>query len=281
MVIEQLQRLGFTQYEALAYVALLKENPLNGYELARQSGIPRPNIYPVLQKLEERGAVLRMDTPEGVRYTPLSPDNLISKLNHQYQGVLEAASSALGEISTPASVETILNLRGYDTLLEHARLLLGSARANLYLITWPEEAQALGDALREAHQRGVRSVTLCPKACSRICPNCQGDLFRIPVSPAADSRWLVVVQDGVELLAGEIDPQHEAQGVRSRQEMLINLTTGYIQNSTALAQIVRDIGGRLDGLVTAQTLEQIETLQFSDRWFDTLRQRIQPREKSN
>ncbi len=51
-----LQQLGFSEYEARAYLALLQRNPLNGYELAKVSGIPRANVYAVLQKLDERGA---------------------------------------------------------------------------------------------------------------------------------------------------------------------------------------------------------------------------------
>ena len=47
-----LQELGFSEYEACAYQALLQQNPVTGYELAKVSGIPRPNIYPILQKLE-------------------------------------------------------------------------------------------------------------------------------------------------------------------------------------------------------------------------------------
>ncbi len=56
-----LQELGFGDYEARAYVALLQRSPINGYELAKASGVPRANIYAVLQKLAERGAVVRVD----------------------------------------------------------------------------------------------------------------------------------------------------------------------------------------------------------------------------
>jgi hypothetical protein len=51
-----LQPLGFGEYEVHAYITLLQRSPLSGYELAKTSGVPRSNIYPVLRKLEERGA---------------------------------------------------------------------------------------------------------------------------------------------------------------------------------------------------------------------------------
>ena len=40
-VVELLQQLNFSEYEARAYIALLQHNPLNGYALAKESGIPR------------------------------------------------------------------------------------------------------------------------------------------------------------------------------------------------------------------------------------------------
>ena len=75
--LEQLQELGFTEYEARAYHALLQYHPVSGYELAKVSGIPRANIYVVLQKLEERGAVIRAEDGDSTRYLPVAPDELL------------------------------------------------------------------------------------------------------------------------------------------------------------------------------------------------------------
>jgi sugar-specific transcriptional regulator TrmB len=72
-IVASLQRLGFGEYEAKAYIALLQRSPLTGYELAKVSGLPRANVYAVLPKLEEKGAVLRVDTPAGPRYSPVPP----------------------------------------------------------------------------------------------------------------------------------------------------------------------------------------------------------------
>jgi sugar-specific transcriptional regulator TrmB len=54
-----LGRLGFLVSEARVYVALLRQQALTGYELAKVTGIPRANVYPVLKKLEQRGAAAR------------------------------------------------------------------------------------------------------------------------------------------------------------------------------------------------------------------------------
>jgi len=56
-IISHLTELGFGEYEARAYTALVRRNPLTGYELAKVSGVPRPNIYAVIERLQHKGAV--------------------------------------------------------------------------------------------------------------------------------------------------------------------------------------------------------------------------------
>ena len=41
----RLTQLGFSEYEARTYTALLKENPLTAYEIAKFSEIPTSKIY--------------------------------------------------------------------------------------------------------------------------------------------------------------------------------------------------------------------------------------------
>jgi HTH-type transcriptional regulator, sugar sensing transcriptional regulator len=279
--VEQLQQLGFSQYEAQAYLALLKKNPVSGYELARDSGIPRPNVYPVLQKLEERGAVLRLDTPEGARYSPVPPDDLLGSLKQQYQKTLEAASGALCDLDAPQALEYVLNLRGYPALLDHAQTVLSHAQKHLLLSIWPEEAAALAEPVRQAQERGVQITTLCLRGCPRPCPACQGTVFRHPIAPAQGGRWLVLVADDEELLAGEISTPENTLAVRTRQAMLVSLTGSYIQNSIALACILSGLGSRLDdalGPETTAALNALHPLRSTQqgRWLEVMRKMIQP-----
>lgn len=279
-IIEQLQQIGFSQYEAQAYIALLGEHPLNGYELAKISGIPRPNIYAVLQKLEERGAILRLDGEEGTRYLPVPPDEFFSQLKQRYQSVLQSASEELSRLNAPVVMEQILNIRGYAALLDHARALITSAKQRLLISVWPEEAMALVEVMQQAQERGVEIVTLCLHGCPQPCPACQGEVFRYAIAAAGSGRWLVLVQDGYELLAGEISSQNEAQSVRTRQEMLVNLTASYIQNSIALASILSGLGDRLETLLDPQTLRAINSLRplhAQGEWLTVMRQMLSPR----
>ncbi len=290
-VIEQLKQLGFNQYEAQAYVALLKENPLNGYELAKASGIPRPNIYPVLQKLEESGAVMRISAAEGTRYTPVPANELLEKLKRRYLQSLEAATTSLQQITPPPNFESVLNIRGYTELLDQARALLDQTEHHLLLSTWPEEALALAEPVQRAAQRGVQITTLCLRGCLHPCPACRGAIFRYAIAPAGNARWLVLVSDEGELLAGEVlsfggsiaapggavAGSSSASAVRTRQPMLVNLTGSYIQNSIALATILTTLGDRLFSEFDPQSLAELNHLHpfhTQGAWLEVMRQML-------
>lgn len=252
--IAQLGQLGFGEYEARAYVALLKQSPVNGYELAKLSGLPRANVYAVLQKLEERGAVVRVDTPEGTRYAPVPARELVDRLHHEFEHTLAVARRGLDEVSSPAQYDYVWNARGYDVLLEHARALIDSARERLLLALWNLESQALSQAVAAADARGVQIVTLCMAGCAQNCGHCQADVHRYRVTPEQGIRWLVVVPDEREMLAGQIGPgPGEAQAVRTRQRLLVDLSVGYIRHSIALASVINDLNGRLHAMLSPET----------------------------
>lgn len=269
-----LQELGFGDYEARAYVALLQHNPVNGYEVAKVSGIPRANVYAVLQKLEERGAIVRSDTPAAVRYAPVPPAELIRRLGDRVQDILQAAVGALDAVSSPAEQPMVWNIEGYTPLLEHARSLIDAAQEQLLVAVWPDDARALAAPLAQAQARGVKVTTLCMVACPVPCGGCCGQIYAERTALESSKRWLVLVPDSREVLAGEIGPGEETIAVRTHQELLVGLVSGYIQHSIALAAILRDLSSRRDDVLqpsTHATLAALGTSGSTSGWLEQMR----------
>lgn len=272
--IQALTRLGFTEYEARAYGALLQRSPLNGYELARESKLPRANVYAVLEKLESRGAIVRVESPSGTRYAPVPPDELVHRLRSQLQTTLLDAEQSLGAINQTVAFEYIWNFRGYAALLEHAQSMLDGAQAKLLIALSPAESLALQPNLEAAAARGVEITTLCLRSCDEECGRCKGQIFRYRIAPEEKSRWFIVVSDDAELLAGEIGAGEDAHTVRTRQRLLVDLASGYIRRSTALAIVTNDLEGRPEGLLTPQArawLEAVDPGHDGGNWLEHLR----------
>lgn len=254
-----LEQLGFSEYEARAYIALLRRNPLNGYELAKESGIPRPNIYAVLQKLEERQVVVPLDTGSGTRYAPLPPDRLTERLGSQFNQVLTAAHQSLSAVAEAHEDDYIWNVQGYDTVLERARALVAGASSHVVIALWATEAVALDRVMGEAVARGVRMTTLCLQACPEPCGACRERLFRYQVTPEPRHRWLIAVADEGEMLFAEIRAD-ETAAMHTRQPHLINLASWFVRHSIALAAIVDDLGDGLEGALAPQTREMLDAV---------------------
>lgn len=82
-----LKELGFSQYEATCYMALVAEHPVNGSQLSKISGIARSRIYDVLRSLISKGYVMEINPGQ---YAPLPSDELIRRLKKSFETNLNA-----------------------------------------------------------------------------------------------------------------------------------------------------------------------------------------------
>ena len=272
-VVALLQKLGFGEYEARAYYALLQHSPVSGYELAKVSGIPRPNIYPVLQKLEERGTVGRLESGSTTLYIPVAPDEFLAWLGQDFQATLATAQQALHELVSAPERAYVWNVQGYDNLLAQARTQIDDASAELLVALWPEEARALADKLEHAEERGVAITTLCVAACPQECGGCRGRIYRYKVVETPNARWLTLVFDAREVLVGEIAGD-ETSIVRTRQALLVTMSAWYIRHSIALAVLLMAAGEELDAILDEKTQAILASVgpQGSGGWWAYMRQ---------
>lgn len=264
---QHLVALGFSEYEARAYVGLARYGPMTGYELAKQTGLPRANVYGVLRRLEERGVVVRASTPEGQRYAAVPPEQVVDRLSSQLLRQLEAARAALGRLGSARQDSFLWNLQGRAAVLEHAHQQIQAGRRTLWIANSPAEAAELAHSVQTAQDRGVRVETLCLDGCPQECGGCRGVVYRYRVPPEREGRWLVVVRDDVELLAAEMDPDGQAEGVRTQNRLFVQLVTWYMRYSIALARALEEAGVARDRMAWPdRTLGRLRARRRAPAW---------------
>ena len=97
IIAKKMMQLGFTLYEAKAYISLLQNYPVTRYEISKKSGVPRSAIYDIVKKLEDFGAVSIISTnPE--KYVPLPPEEFLRMLERRYQQNLKDFKESLSEL---------------------------------------------------------------------------------------------------------------------------------------------------------------------------------------
>jgi HTH-type transcriptional regulator, sugar sensing transcriptional regulator len=256
--VEHLQAIGFGEYEARAYAALIRRGPLTGYQLAKESGIPRPNIYAIIGRLEKRAAVIRVEVKHGVKYAALPAAEMLAGLSQAVQGHLSGAKGALEDLQHQSNPDYVWNVEGYDAMIARAEALIAGARERLLIGIWSSEARRLAAATAAAEERGVQMVALCIEGCSPECGGCRGDVYRYPVAAEAQTRWLMLVADDRELLVGQVGAGGDARAAHTTLEVFVAMTAQYLRNTIATAEIVRSVGSRLPKLLDRGALEAVE-----------------------
>lgn len=156
--IQRLQDLGFSEYEAKAYLALLQTSPTTGYQVSKESGVPRSMIYEVLNKLIARGAVLSSLAERTTLYAPVPPDELLDRLRHEFEEQLDAARRALAAIATRSRTEYVWNVEGSDNILAKARDMIESAESQVHVGLLPTTLPALQASLKRAIDRRIEVI---------------------------------------------------------------------------------------------------------------------------
>jgi len=227
-VTQRLKDLGFTIYEAKAYVSLLEHYPVTRYELSRNSGVPRSAIYNVIHRLEELGAVAAQSS-EPEKYIPLPPDKLFEMLSRQFDHRLQAAKKYLKDFEIQIVPDQLWNIVGYENMILKAKELIQNAKKAIYISIWHREFILLQKDLQKAHKRGVQiyiySFTDLPET-----PG--ANIFGYGLlEKELEKIWahkIILIIDKNEVLMGEADNLQKKKTVWTTNRALIDIALNHI-----------------------------------------------------
>lgn len=147
-----LEPLGFTEIEALVYVALLRTPDQTGYALSKLVNKGQPSIYAALSGLEQKGAIVKVAGRKG-GFTAVPPDELVGRLKSRFERQCEAAAKELRKIETADVDELVLHMKRSDVVYEKARALIDDAKETLVFELFPAAVERLRPALEAAARR--------------------------------------------------------------------------------------------------------------------------------
>jgi len=210
-LVERLVKTGFTEYEAKVYVALQRVSPATGYQVAKESGVPRSTIYEVLGKLIARGAIVTQSFGDLVRYAPVPPDLLLDRMRHEFEDTLDELSGGFKRMTaTPVAPGQTWNIAGHDNIMAQAREMIERAQNEIAVVVGDDDQ--LDDLMNWLQQARTRKVAL-----TIISPvPYEADNLPIVVHPQGEQlrhalgHGLTLVVDGREALIGEVDRSESA-----------------------------------------------------------------------
>jgi HTH-type transcriptional regulator, sugar sensing transcriptional regulator len=207
-LVDALQALGFTAYEAKVYRALLKLGaPGKGYEIARSAGVPTSKVYETLKRLAEKGAVM-VNTSEPVTYAPIPHRDLTARLREKMEATFSSAEAEFEAIPRGGEPGLTWTVSGSHNVLDLMRRVIARAEHNLFAALWDDELQNLGELLEAAHARNIE-LQVAIYGTYRISVPFSYDLALCGASAQerlGGRRLSVLIRDGVEAVAAETYP---------------------------------------------------------------------------
>lgn len=237
-----LQELGFSPYEARAYLALLRVAPANGHEVSRAADVPAAKIYETLGRLEAKGAVVSSRS-DPVLYAPVPYPDLLAQLRAATGERLAALERSLEGMTGGPTPGLTWSVTGYDNIRARLQQAVAQSRRELYLALWDQEAPALKAELQDATVRGVALQVALYGRTDLGVPHVY-DLRLCGESAAArlGRRLTVLVSDQERVLAAELRGTGRDTAIWTTNSVLALLGKEFIKGDIMGRILINELG---------------------------------------
>lgn len=232
---EKLLLFGLGRQEACVYLCLLKSGELTGYEVAKQTGISRSNVYNALASLVEHGAAYVMEG-NSTHYTPVCLEEFC---DNRIRYLQEERDYLLRNCPKP-----VLNTEGYITVEGHLHIrdkihhMICGATQRIYfsatssfLNQWREELNAL-------LKRDIKVVLISDRPPTDLEGN-----YVFYQSISSEEEWeekekqVRLIVDSAYVLTGEVEGNSTDTCLYSAQKNLVNVFKEAMSNEIKLIEL--------------------------------------------
>lgn len=152
-----LQRLGFSDYEARTYLSLLQVHPATAYEISKHTGLPRANTYTALGNLTRKRAVQPV-SENPVRYAPVAPDVLLDRLATDVTDTCMRLKDSLESIEPAEDSDVVWSIEGQEQIEKKIDELIQGAKQHIWIKASTEVLHRHERELKRAAARGINLV---------------------------------------------------------------------------------------------------------------------------
>lgn len=225
---ESLKQIGWSDLESRLYVVLHEAaEPVTGYQCAKLADAPRPNVYPALQRLVRRGAVVEIPDGSVTRYQAVPFADVKRTVLANIDRLLDQTDRSLAR--RPERSRLAL-ARGTDALVLQGTTLIAETQHTLAIGASAGTVQLLDAALQAAEARGVQLSYYCFDGCPA--PGCGLCVHPIAVrrGPFQVHGWLTLLSDSRTVLM--------ASGIHEDPDVLVADLPPLTETVTTLFQRV-------------------------------------------
>lgn len=278
----RLVAVGFTKYEAFAYLMLLEEHPATAYEISKRGALTKGNVYTALESLVQKGAVQPVsDAP--VRYAPVEPQTLFGSIARKMASACGELAGMLGKRQRQKAIDYVWTLTGESPISEKIAAILSDARQHVWIKGPHHLLERYADQLNAASARGIRILVIlfgsaADAARLALGPNAKlylhegtGDML------AVGRRQFVVVADFSQTLIADFGNAPHAAYTRS--EPVVFMVDTMIRHEVYLAEIMNAYGPAIEQRF-GKDLISLRERYLPPNLFNEVRKRAQSRSRA-
>ncbi|MFW6264966.1 MAG: TrmB family transcriptional regulator [Bacillota bacterium] len=225
-IIHLLTYFNLTRQEATIYTTMTINGSMTGYEVAKETGISRSNVYTTLASLVEKGAAhIIEDTAK--HYTPVSIDEFCNNKIRQMQDIKKKLIDNMPE--RQQEDEGYITIKGKINILDKVKNMISEAQKRIYISISAEILEAILPQLKKALSRGLK-VVIITKAPFTL------EKATIYYSENKESQ-IRLIADSTNVLTGEIIDENNSTCLYSRKENLVNLFKESMKNEIKLIEL--------------------------------------------
>jgi sugar-specific transcriptional regulator TrmB len=237
-IIQEFLRMGISAQEVRAYISLLEQEYVTGYQLSKSAGIPSSKIYSVLNRLLDRGFVTAANT-RPVRYVPKPPEELLAGIRDDFRTSLDALENSLKTIRNGAGKSDIVawNTTGRADVMRKARSMIDHSTEKIYLAVWPQDLRPIRASLSKAVKR---TVTLHLVSYGNTTFDRGTIYFHRPSDyPFRErrERRFVLTSDSSKAIIASFRPEGDGNGIWTENRGLVNLFKDFVIHEIYIVKI--------------------------------------------
>lgn len=250
-LVQQLKKLEFNEYEAKAYVSLVKQGTVTAYQVSKDSGVPRARIYDVLNNLVEKGIVLKEEIDDSAQYSPLPVDIFLQKAQSNWESNYKGISESLKELETTEHKpdNRVITLKNRETIISYCQALLKKAEKRVVISMWDDMYDVLKEDLEQTAARvNVQGITLHVEN-----PIEHVDVHRITnfTETPSSEHWFILSIDAKEMIYGP-SLEERSMAFYTDDPVHIYLLEDYIWHDVLVNRLVRRSQDDLEQWITAE-----------------------------
>ncbi|NOJ73349.1 TrmB family transcriptional regulator [Paenibacillus alvei] len=240
---KELQKWGFSQYECKAYIGLLKNFPITGYEISKRSGVPRSTIYEVLAKLMDKGAVYTVPS-DPVTYAPLPAKELIRRLRNDFDNSMDYLEKNLSALESEQEVDVIRRISSDERVAAEMIDIIDKAEEEIWLSIWEPQVSSVKGAIDRRIKEEIHVFSILFGAPEiRLGVTTHHNYMAPEVAEERmNGRLTIVARDNEEVLIANFSPNTPAWAVKTEDPALVLIAMEYIRHDIMFSELVKEVG---------------------------------------